>query len=503
MELSICIPTHSGRRAELAHALGVIFAQLRPADHGGRVEICIADNASTDGTQALVEGLAAEHPGVIRYLRHEEDQGAPANVLAAVALSQGTWCWLHSSDDALAPGALDAMLARLGRPDASGLAGLSVGRATFDAALRHELDPEPGALLPRSRAPHVYGDPREALVECGLLQTHLTALIVRRSAWADALARDPRAPLTVAPMYPHAYLVGRALLAGAGAWAWEPRKLVFNRSGNTSLARSARELVTANVLVSRQLSALWRELLGDGPALRALLERARQVWADPWWLTEVKNGPAASRSADRELLGLAPALWRAPRFWTRTLPYLLIPHPWARRGRALRLRLTPMRPIRPMPPGSPAAAIGVALPTEATAGADLELAVSLHATRRTLRSHPPAPVHLAVDWIGADGSTERPTRLVMLARPSRPVRRGRVQPSAVALRTAAPWAPGTYRLRLALVQSSAPGGAVDDAATDRVTLAEPGGSDLTATGRVTLAAAGGTVTVSPPHPAAA
>ena len=46
MRLSICIPTHDGRREQLREAVESVLTQSKDG-----VEICISDNASEDGTQ--------------------------------------------------------------------------------------------------------------------------------------------------------------------------------------------------------------------------------------------------------------------------------------------------------------------------------------------------------------------------------------------------------------------------------------------------------------------
>jgi glycosyl transferase family 2 len=437
--LSICFTTHDGRRAELEHALLGVTAQLRP-EHAGRVEICVADNASQDGTRGLVEGLAREHP--IVYLRHPDDLGAARNVLASVAMASGEWCWLHSSDDVLLPGALDAVLTRLQAADAGELAGLTLARANFDYALREEVDPEPAAALPdEPERARTFTDPRQTLAQLGLMQTFLTTMVVRRAAWEAALARRAD-PLRVAPLFPHAYLAGRILLDGAGAWAWEPRKLVVNRTGSGLFASVAGGELGATILTPTALVRMWVALLGArDPALRALLERARQLWVSPWWIAESKLGPEASTRTDLQLLALVQPLWRLPRFWTRTFPRLLVPHRVAAAARGVRYRAQPMDALTDAPS---AGRVVAELPTAIEAGARLRLSCRIEAAADVrLRTAPPHPVTLIVRW---EPSGPAP---VVVALPDT-VRRSR--PATIELATTAPWTPGEHVLSLTLEQ---------------------------------------------------
>ncbi len=453
MLLSICFTTHDGRRAELEEALLAVAAQLRP-EHAGRVEICIADNASQDGTRELVERLAQEHPLV--YLRHPRDLGAARNVLASVAMASGEWCWLHSSDDVLLPGAINAVLARLSDTDAGGLAGLTVARANFDHALDEEIDAEPDAVLPDDpERARTFADPREALAQLGVIQTFISTMIVRRSAWEAALAGGGD-PLRIAPLFPHTYLAGRMLLDGAGAWAWEPRKLVANRTGSGLFAAIAGGELGATILTPTALVRMWVALLGGrDPALRTLLERARQLWVGSWWIAESKLGPDASTRTDLQLLTLVRPLWRLPTFWTRTFPRLLVPHRLAAAARRVRYRA---RPMGALTDAASAGHIVADLPAAIEAGARLRISCRVEAAAGVgLRTAPPHAVTLVLRWEHARQfvryrtaqNDEHGPAPLEIALPGT-VRHGR--PASFELATTAPWTPGEHVLSLTLEQ---------------------------------------------------
>jgi glycosyltransferase involved in cell wall biosynthesis len=99
--LSICIPTYN--RAELLEsALNSIAPQV--FELGGRVELVVSDNCSTDETREVVERVAQRWP--VRYHRNEENVGAIRNIMGLVEnLARGEFCWLLGDDELLREGA--------------------------------------------------------------------------------------------------------------------------------------------------------------------------------------------------------------------------------------------------------------------------------------------------------------------------------------------------------------------------------------------------------------
>ena len=104
--LSICIPTYN--RAEYLPATLDSIAREWTDD----LEITVADNGSTDGTEEIIESYRKQL-GAVRYFRWDANQGADRNYLKAVELGSGTYCWLLGSDDPLRPGAIATLRAAL------------------------------------------------------------------------------------------------------------------------------------------------------------------------------------------------------------------------------------------------------------------------------------------------------------------------------------------------------------------------------------------------------
>lgn len=96
--LSICIPTYD-REKTLAEALDSLLLQIA---EDGNVEILICDNASTDGTEALVQRYIEQH-SYIRYTRNAENVGFDGNIVACLEQAAGEYAWFFSDDDIALP----------------------------------------------------------------------------------------------------------------------------------------------------------------------------------------------------------------------------------------------------------------------------------------------------------------------------------------------------------------------------------------------------------------
>ena len=155
-----------------ASLLDRCLASLRPEHEAGRAEVWVVDNASTDGSAAMV---AAQHPWVA-LVTSEENLGFGPAVNHVAARTRAPFLAAANADVALAPGALEALL---------------------DAARRH---PRAGAFAPRLITPggatqhsvHPFPTFRTGL----LLSTRLAqrGAVARRlpleGHWDPELARD-------------------------------------------------------------------------------------------------------------------------------------------------------------------------------------------------------------------------------------------------------------------------------------------------------------------------
>jgi abequosyltransferase len=175
--LSICIPTYNFG-AFIGETLASIVSQL-----GDEVEVVVLDGGSTDDTTAVVTSF--DHPAV-RYVRQDERGGIDRDMARVVELGRGEYCWIFCADDVMKPGAVQAVLDRIGSGCDVYLCGMTLcGR-----------DMTPVADHPVARIPT---DREFDLAEAGQRREYFTlaqtttaffsfagSIIVRRSSWVAA-----------------------------------------------------------------------------------------------------------------------------------------------------------------------------------------------------------------------------------------------------------------------------------------------------------------------------
>ena len=105
--LTIAVPTYN-RVCSLERALQRILAYAQDYP----VEILVSDNASTDGTETFMSDFVQQHPQV-RYYRKPVNTGFGGNFINCMNLARGKYLLIHSDDDILLSGGLEALLLAL------------------------------------------------------------------------------------------------------------------------------------------------------------------------------------------------------------------------------------------------------------------------------------------------------------------------------------------------------------------------------------------------------
>ena len=101
MKLSICIPTYN-RAALLENCLYSIIQNKSRSSVD--FEVCVSDNGSTDGTEAVVRN--AQKTIAINYSKNPTNLGPTKNFLKVVEMARGEFVWLIGDDDLLMQNAL-------------------------------------------------------------------------------------------------------------------------------------------------------------------------------------------------------------------------------------------------------------------------------------------------------------------------------------------------------------------------------------------------------------
>jgi glycosyltransferase involved in cell wall biosynthesis len=104
--ISVALCTFNGER-HLREQLDSVLAQDWP-----HIEIIVMDDASTDGTPAILAGYA-ERDARIHYRRNEHNLGYHRNFEAAITRCQGRWIAPCDQDDIWLPGKLSTLAAEL------------------------------------------------------------------------------------------------------------------------------------------------------------------------------------------------------------------------------------------------------------------------------------------------------------------------------------------------------------------------------------------------------
>lgn len=105
LKISVCIPQYN-RIDFLKIALKEIEVQTY-----NNIEICIADDASTDNTKEEIEELKKKYKFPISYHRFETNQGYDRNLRKSMELASGDYCFILGNDDSLSDNGAIARLA--------------------------------------------------------------------------------------------------------------------------------------------------------------------------------------------------------------------------------------------------------------------------------------------------------------------------------------------------------------------------------------------------------
>jgi abequosyltransferase len=142
--LSICIPTYN-RAAYLPTCLDSIVSQLNNATLQEEVEIVIADNASTDGTENVVKHYVETYKNVrIVYFNNQKNIGFDRSFTKLIEKSSGVYCLSIGDDDAFFDNTIPMILSKIKEVDVP-FFGLNCWG--YDSDLKNPVLPHPNLKI--------------------------------------------------------------------------------------------------------------------------------------------------------------------------------------------------------------------------------------------------------------------------------------------------------------------------------------------------------------------
>lgn len=311
--ISFCIPTRN-RAKLLSETLTTLIAQ---ADRN--CEYVIVDGASQDTTADIVEQFRRDGHRVV-YFRRDEPIGVDRDILKAVELASGTYCWLMSDDDRVEPGAYRHLCEALrNNPSA---AGASLNIAAYDPTISYRIQTVPSISGGRISTDIVFEDRDQCFRLLGIHLGFISAQVVHRETWLAAVA--VRDTAVFCNSWIIVYVIGEMLNLNP-KWLYLHRECVAYRSGNDSFV--ARLGVYGRQLITHEnyaftLNALFGK---DSQTYNAVLRTL---------ITDRMGRTLAMIKADGATLPLQWSLamlyirkYHAfPIFWFKVAPLFLIPN---------------------------------------------------------------------------------------------------------------------------------------------------------------------------------
>ena len=325
----------------LDRALGAIEAQLE--DLGDRVQVCVSDNGSEDDTQAVLARHREILGEALTSYRFERNRGFTDNLLKAVEIADGDFCWLMGSDDVIEPGGLAGVLELLDRhPDLSGIT-TNRRNVNVDEPDGDGLGDDPRVLPPPGRTG--YDSAREVFEELAMLQDYISTQIVSRTRWLAAVEAIGPAGVADGRNFPHLPIIGE-MVRRHPRWHWHAEPVVRHRVGQQALPEEwGQDMVDYVARVTDDRARIWSALFGRRSKLyRSVMRRMFITQGNPSILLLYKQQRGQTVRHDVRLLAtMARHYWFVRELWGLSGLVLLIPHQLVPPSISVALRLRTWR----------------------------------------------------------------------------------------------------------------------------------------------------------------
>jgi glycosyltransferase involved in cell wall biosynthesis len=153
--ITIGIPTYNGSKTIKA-CLDSCITTITCSSFKG-VEVLVVDNCSTDGTREIVSDFVESNPGIVRYVRNEENIGLDGNIDKIFTFATGSYVKLLGDDDLL----LDDFLSNLHEILDNEHFDLILNQFNAVGEHRYPNDSEPEFLKRYYLSPEIFSDSGE------------------------------------------------------------------------------------------------------------------------------------------------------------------------------------------------------------------------------------------------------------------------------------------------------------------------------------------------------
>ena len=214
---------------------------------GARVEICVSDNASSDGTADMITSWEGKLH--IKYFCFNENQGADANYLKVTSMATGKYLWMIGSDDQVVVGGITEVLRYIETYSDTGV--FLFGRDEYDITLTYLKNRTHWLNRPLLRMKSfdfsIASDRLSyfnQVADLGGIFSYISSIIIRRDAWHSQTI-DTR---FIGTAYSHVYMIMSSLLCSS----WNQLRVcpyvpVNARLGNDSFFQTNRQRLMLDV----------------------------------------------------------------------------------------------------------------------------------------------------------------------------------------------------------------------------------------------------------------
>lgn len=173
--ISFCIPTLN-RGYVISDCLSSIYNQGIDLN---LFEIVVVDGGSGDCTEIVLNSFISKYEN-IKYIKSQNSRGIGADLLEAIHQACGKYCWLFSDDDALAPGALEAVIAEFNKLNFV-YASVITNYKSYDKSLKHGIETASAIADNDPRKNREFLSSSECFKALGMHVGYISTMVLKRA----------------------------------------------------------------------------------------------------------------------------------------------------------------------------------------------------------------------------------------------------------------------------------------------------------------------------------